>query len=106
MDGSTHQRPIEFRASGAADRLPRLACSGASRRTIPAGCAAANFLRGSHRITDTRAQHRLRAIPSSAHFSRQEIPARKTDLTTVIVRRRFARFSHDEATFYADFCRV
>ncbi|WP_175676141.1 hypothetical protein [Burkholderia ambifaria] len=70
------------------------------------GRVTAAFLLRSRRVDDARARHRCHVISPSPHFFGQEIPVRESDLTTVIVRRRFARFSHDEASFCTGFCRV
>ncbi|WP_185640887.1 hypothetical protein [Burkholderia sp. Bp8984] len=66
----------------------------------------AEFLLQTRRAGVARTRRRCHVIASSPDFFGQEIPVQKSDLTTVIVRRGFARFSHDEASFYVGFCRV
>jgi len=99
----------------AAERISRVAPnawsryfrrSASLRRAVFRGRVTAAFLLRSRRVDDARARHRCRVISRSPHFFGQEIPVRESDLTTVIVRRRFARFSHDEASFCTGFCRV
>ncbi|WP_322025220.1 hypothetical protein [Burkholderia sp. BCC1977] len=99
-------RSSVFRASRSMRWSQVFLSSASPRRVISGGCVTADFLLRSRRAGGARARRRCCVIASLPDFFGQEIPVQKSDLTTVIVRRRFARFSHDEASFYAGFCRV
>ncbi|WP_167359223.1 hypothetical protein [Burkholderia diffusa] len=95
-----------FHASRSSRWSQYFLCHALPRRGISRDRITAEFLLRSHRACDIRTRRRCHIISLVSHFFGQEIPLPKTDLTTVIVRRCDARFSHDEASFYAGFCRV
>ncbi|MCA8021304.1 hypothetical protein [Burkholderia metallica] len=72
--------------------IPGFACPALRAQREPANRATVNFQRRSCHLSSARIGHRFLAISSSPDFFGQEIPARKGDLTTVIVRRRIAAF--------------
>ncbi|WP_232036104.1 hypothetical protein [Burkholderia stabilis] len=106
MDKSLHRRPIEFRGPSALERPQSLACPGPRARVFPAA-APQRIPGGDHAASAVPAPGIVSApFPRRRLFSGKKYRCKKPtlQLSSYVVESRV--FSHDEASFYAGFCRV
>ncbi|PRH40374.1 hypothetical protein C6T65_21520 [Burkholderia vietnamiensis] len=99
-------RLIAFLRAAKRRTSARCGCRAAPAAALPFVPPSRNFIALSPPRRRVTAPISGRQFPLKRAFPPAKCATRKNHLTTVIVRRRFARFSHDEAAFYEGFCRV